>query len=224
MSRGGSRRQFLARATGVSAALASAAIGAISIDQGERATNLFASDAASLFPSDAAEPTSPTDADVGFCADMTVHHVQALAMCQRVLGRPTGDPVQAAAAEVLQTQAIEVGMMRAWLADWGMSTASPERSMGWMGMHDGHGMLTTMMPGLATDEEMRHLAVAGGSEQGRLWLELMRAHHVGGVAMATAGAELASAAKVRRLASVQVRVQTYEIDQYDQLLATSYSR
>ena len=30
---------------------------------------------------------TPTEADIGFCADMTLHHVQALAMCQRVLGR-----------------------------------------------------------------------------------------------------------------------------------------
>ena len=70
---------------------------------------------------------------------------------------------------------------------------------------------------------MRALSTASGLEQGRLWLELMRAHHVGGVAMAEAAAVLASADKVRRLAQVQAQVQTYEISQYDLLLTTDYA-
>ena len=161
--------------------------------------------------------------DVGFCQDMTVHHVQALAMCQRVLGRDTGDSVQAAAVEVLQTQAIEVGMMRAWLTDWGESTVAQETAMAWMGDHHGDGIPTESMPGLATDDEMRALGLAEGFEQGRLWLELMLAHHVGGVDMASAAVELASADKVRRIAATQVGVQTYEIGQYEELLETIYA-
>lgn len=169
----------------------------------------------------AADASSPTD--IGFCSDMITHHVQALAMCQRVLGRDTGDSVQAAAAEVLQTQAIEVGMMRAWLADWGESTSQPITAMGWMGMNDGAGIPTAMMPGLATADQMRSLSLAVGMAQGKLWLELMRAHHVGGVAMAEAAVELATADKVRRLADTQAKVQTFEISQYDLLLSTVYT-
>ncbi len=168
-------------------------------------------------------PSTPTDADVGFCTDMSTHHVQALTMCQRVLGRATGDSVQAAASEVLQTQAIEVGMMRAWLTDWGESTSPPTTVMAWMGMNDGAGMPAGMMPGLATDDEMRSLSLAEGTDQGRMWIELMRAHHVGGVAMAEAAVELVRADKVRRLARTQVEVQTFEIGQYDLLLSTVYA-
>ncbi len=164
-----------------------------------------------------------TAADIGFCVDMSTHHIQALAMCQRVLGRDTGDPVQAAATEVLQTQAIEVGMMRAWLTDWGASTNAPEMAMGWMGMNDGAGMPLAMMPGLASDDEMRELSLAVGIDRGRLWIELMRTHHLGGVDMAAAAIDLAAAEKVRRLARIQVDVQTYEIEQYDLLLATDYA-
>jgi len=167
--------------------------------------------------------TEVSAADIGFCMDMSTHHVQALAMCQRVLGRDTGDPVQAAAVEVLQTQAIEIGMMRAWLADWGQSTGTPETVMAWMGMHDGAGMPAAMMPGLASEEQMRELALAKGLDAGRLWLQLMRNHHVGGVDMATAAAELVQQEKVRRLARIQVDVQTFEIAQYDLLLATDYA-
>ena len=154
---------------------------------------------------------------------MSTHHVQAMAICQRVLGRDTGDPVQAAASEVLQTQSIEVGMMRAWLADWGESTGAPDTVMAWMGMNWGEGIPVDAMTGYVSDDEMRALSLAEGTESGRMWLELMRAHHVGGVHMATAAGDLADVEKVRRLARTQVDVQTYEIEQYDLLLATEYA-
>ncbi len=163
------------------------------------------------------------DADAGFCADMAAHHVQALAMCQRVIGRDTGDPVQAAAGEVLQNQAIEVGMMRAWLTDWARSTATPDTVMGWMGANDGAGVPIEQMQGYASDEAMDTLSAAEGVERGRIWLELMRRHHVGGVAMATAALDLVATEKVRRLAETQIMVQTFEIDQYDWLIAGDYA-
>ena len=170
-----------------------------------------------------AESEEATAADIGFCQDMTVHHLQALAMCQRVLGRDTGDSVQAAAAEVLQTQAIEVGQMRAWLADWGASTVPPAIVMAWMGANQGAGMPINMMPGYASSEQMAELSLLDGRERGRRWLELMRAHHVGGVMMASEAENLVSSTKVARLASFQVKTQTFEISQYDVLLAGPYA-
>jgi uncharacterized protein (DUF305 family) len=165
---------------------------------------------------------SPSEVDVGFCTDMSAHHLQALVLCQRVLGRDTGDAVQAAAAEVLQNQAMEVGRMQAWLADWGEPTTPPETTMRWMtGMEDG--VPLAEMPGYATDEQLAALAAASGTEQGRQWLELMRAHHVGGVHMASHAAAHARAAKVITLAETQAEVQTFEIAQYDVLLGSTYA-
>lgn len=166
--------------------------------------------------------TEPNAADIGFLTDMTAHHVQALAMCQRVLGRDTGDPVQAAAAEVLQNQAIEVGMMRAWLTDWNQSTAEPRSVMEWMGV-DFCLVDHSMMPGVATSAQMQALSLAEGRDQGRMWLELMRAHHIGGVDMAAAAIPLVAVDKVRRIAETQVKVQGFEIAQYDQLLTVDYA-
>lgn len=164
-----------------------------------------------------------TEVDIGFCTDMSTHHIQAMAMCQRVLGRDTGSSVQAAAVEVLQTQAVEVGMMRAWLTDWGAPTSTPEVVMAWMD-HEGEGGIPLeQMPGLATDEQMMALSVAEGLEQGQMWLELMRTHHLGGIDMAAAAIEMASEEKVRRLASIQVEVQTFEVSQYDELLVGQYA-
>ena len=164
---------------------------------------------------------TPSAADIGFLTDMSAHHGQALVMCQRVLGQDIGAPVKAAASEVLQNQAIEIGMMRAWLMDWGASTAPPETVMAWM--HDGDEMPLAMMPGLATDAELTELSQLDGTAMGRRWLELMRAHHIGGVAMADAAVLLAESDKVIRLARTQSTVQSYEIEQYDLLLATTYA-
>jgi uncharacterized protein (DUF305 family) len=164
----------------------------------------------------------PSAADIGFCTDMAAHHVQALAICQRVIGRDTGDAVQAAAAEVLQNQAIEVGMMRAWLTDWGESTSTPELVMGWMGAGDGDGVPIERMQGYASDDALRELAQLDGLEQGRMFLEMMREHHVGGVAMAEHAAAVVSTEKVRRLATTQAQVQSFEISQYDLLIAGAY--
>lgn len=165
----------------------------------------------------------PNEADIGYCQDMSIHHAQALVMCQRVLGRDTGGSVQAGAAEVLQTQAMEIGQMRAWLTDWGESTVPPAIVMGWMGANGGAGIPVGNMPGYATDEELLELSTLDGLARGRRWLELMRAHHVGGVTMASRAAELCSTPKVIHLATGQAKVQEYEISLYDLLLSTEYA-
>ncbi len=179
---------------------------------------------ASLLIASNAAASEPTDADIGFCQDMSIHHLQALVMCQRVLGRDTGDAVQAAAAEVLQNQAMEVGQMRAWLTDWGASTVPPVSVMAWMGANQGQGMPLAYMPGYASDEQLLELSTTVGLSRGRKWLELMRAHHVGGVMMASQAQTLCSSEKVIRLATRQVSTQNFEIEQYDLLLAGQYAQ
>ncbi|MGZ0711894.1 DUF305 domain-containing protein (plasmid) [Coraliomargarita sp. W4R53] len=161
----------------------------------------------------------PNDVDVGFCTDMAFHHEQAVAMCQRVLGTDTGGSVQNSAAEILQNQSYERGLMHAWLAGWGESTAPPSEVMGWMGMS----MPAAQMPGLATDDEMRTLAELDGTEKGHEFLVLMRAHHVGGIHMADAAAPEVAVASVRTLAEQMSRQQAYEIAMFDTLLATTYA-
>ena len=192
----------------------------------DRRRLLFAATCAALpvvTPREAQAQTETNNADFGFCRDMSIHHLQALAMCQRVLGRDTGGSVQAAAAEVLQNQAMEVGHMHAWLADWGQSTVPPILVMDWMGANGGAGIPLADMPGYATEAELFELSSLSGWARGRRWLELMRAHHEGGVTMATRAQELVASDKVRGLATRQARTQSYEIAQYDILLAGPYA-
>ncbi|WP_010202381.1 DUF305 domain-containing protein [Salinibacterium sp. PAMC 21357] len=170
---------------------------------------------------DAAAVTTetPNDTDIGFYTDMALHHEQALAMCQRVIGRDNGDSVQSLAADILQNQSFERGVMHTWLTVWGESTAPPETVMGWMGME----MPATEMMGLASDDQMSSLATTTGLTQGRLFLTLMRAHHVGGVYMAEMANENAAIATVRATAERMATIQNYEIGIIDQLLATTYA-
>lgn len=170
-----------------------------------------------------AQGAGPTEADIGYCQDMSVHHVQALAMCRRVLGRDTGGSVQAAATEVLEKQAIEVGLFWAWLQGWGASTVPPTVVMGWMGANGGAGIPLADMPGYASPAELLELSTLTGLNRGRRWLELMRTHHVSGVNMAQRAMELASEPKVLQLAQAQANVQQFEISQYDTLLAGEYA-
>ncbi len=158
---------------------------------------------------------APNTVDVGFATDMAFHHQQALAMSQRVLGTDTSGGVQAAAAEILQTQAYEMGLLQGWLRDWGQSTAPPTEVMAWMG----HAYAAEDMPGYASDEEMATLAASTGSAKGRLFLELMREHHLGGLHMAEHAAEHAGTEKVRKAAATMVQAQTYDVAVFDQLLA-----
>jgi uncharacterized protein (DUF305 family) len=95
--------------------------------------------------------------------------------------------------------------------------------MGWMGAAAGRGVPLEDMPGLATTEQMRSLSTTQGEDRGRLWLTLMRAHHVGGVAMAEQAVKTGSLEQVIRLATQQAATQSFEIGQYDLLLAGPYS-
>lgn len=140
---------------------------------------------------------TPNETDIGFFKDMALHHEQALAMCQRVLGRDNGDSVQSLAVDILQNQSYERGVMYTWLTVWGESTAPPETVMTWMGME----MPAAEMTGLATDEQMSLLGTTTGMAQGRHFLTLMRAHHVGGVHMAASASENAATSMVRATAA-----------------------
>ncbi|EAR24060.1 hypothetical protein A20C1_02309 [marine actinobacterium PHSC20C1] len=166
--------------------------------------------------SDAA--VTPNETDIGFFRDMALHHEQALAMCQRVIGRDNGDSVQSLAADILQNQSFERGVMHTWLTVWDESTAPPKTVMAWMGME----MPAAEMTGLATDEQMRSLATSTGIAQGRLFLTLMRAHHVGGAHMAASASQSAALSMVRATAARMNSIQTYEIGIIDQLLATTH--
>jgi uncharacterized protein (DUF305 family) len=124
--------------------------------------------------------------------------------------------------------------MYAWLEDWGLPQTATQPPMAWMagGGHAGMGGPTSAtstaspatagaeMPGMATPEDLQRLDTLSGAEAEVLFLQLMIAHHQGGVTMAQAALDRASDPQVRTLATAIVTGQQSEIDLMRQLLAT----
>ena len=75
------------------------------------------------------------------------------------------------------------------------------------------------MPGLATFEQMQALQQAEGVEAERQFLELMIAHHIGGVEMAEAVVARSNEQVVLDLAAGMIALQQKEIDYMTELLA-----
>jgi len=78
------------------------------------------------------------------------------------------------------------------------------------------------MPGLATPEQLQQLRDSEGVEAERVYLELMIAHHQGGVEMAEAVLARSDDPLVTPLATGMVLVQQKEVDYMtDRLAATA---
>lgn len=161
--------------------------------------------------------------DIGFAQSMLVHHRQAVAMAQLVLADDTTGLTRLA-QQILRTQLVEVGEMQGWLKLWGASLNPQPVRMDWMRLGDAPlaGELReyllecerspTGMPGLATLAELEVLRAASGLEADARFLELMIAHHVGGIPMARFAAQQAKHPVVRQLARTIALEQSREIE------------
>ncbi|UOQ59440.1 DUF305 domain-containing protein [Leucobacter rhizosphaerae] len=179
-----------------------------------------------------AEPLPGTlSADAGFARDMQVHHDQAVQMSMIVRDRTDDPEVRLLAYDIATSQSQQSGQMFGWLASWGLSQASPEAPMTWMhrspggaGGHDAHvavdpAEVPATMPGMASREDLDVLRELSGRDAERRFLELMIAHHEGGVEMAEAVLDRSSTPVVVDLAGSIVRAQRSEIGLMQDLLA-----
>ncbi len=176
--------------------------------------------------------SDPVDssAEAGFARDMQVHHEQAVEMAMIVRDQTDDPEIRLLAYDIATSQAQQSGQMFGWLAQWGLSQAATDPSMTWMTLpaldetaHDhtaeaAHEPGATM-PGLATREQLQQLAASDAAEAERLFLQLMIAHHEGGVEMAEAVLERTTNRVVTDLASSIVLAQSSEIELMTRLLA-----
>ena len=181
-------------------------------------------------PETAAAP-APDSVDVGFCQDMSVHHRQAVTMAALARQRGEDPHVRALAYDIESTQTEQIGRMQGWLSLWGRDRSPSGKYMTWMSAAAGHGAQhgsdsnapngagVDRMPGMATPEELDHLAKASGAEFDVLFLQLMVRHHQGGTAMLQYAADHAEVDVVRNLAKQTLIAQGKETDQMTQLLA-----
>jgi uncharacterized protein (DUF305 family) len=177
-------------------------------------------------------PTT-TSAEAGFARDMQAHHLQAVDMSIIVRDRTNDEPTRLLAYDIARTQQQQAGQMYAWLTMWKLPQASREPVMTWMsrplidGSSHDHGgganasahVPGSPMPGLATGEQLAQLKSLSGVEAERLFLELMIAHHKGGVDMAEAVLQRTDNRLVTSLAKGMVAAQLSEIELMEQMLA-----
>ena len=122
-----------------------------------------------------------TAADVHFMSAMIGHHAQAIVMSGWAASHGADPAVQRLADRIINAQQDEIRTMQSWLRD--RRQPVPEAKAGPMKMMmDGveHEML---MPGMLTDDQMKQLDAARGTEFDRLFLRFMIQHHRGAVSM-----------------------------------------
>ncbi|MFG3196023.1 DUF305 domain-containing protein [Streptomyces sp. NPDC048208] len=151
-------------------------------------------------------------ADAGFARDMAVHHQQAVEMSYLVRDRTDDEEVRRLAYDIAQTQANQRGMLLGWLDLWGLPKVSAKPPMTWMGMGDmPAGQDGALMPGMATDSDLRKLGSLKGRAAEVFYLQLMTEHHKGGVHMAEGCVARCAAGPEQRLARGMVDAQRSEI-------------
>jgi len=86
--------------------------------------------------------------------------------------------------------------------------------MAWMGM----ATAVDKMPGMASEPEIDAFGTTSGTAADEMFVDLMVAHHRGGIEMAEVGAERADNAEVRGLATAIAASQTQEIGELQRLV------
>ncbi|MFC5219101.1 DUF305 domain-containing protein [Streptomyces coerulescens] len=160
-----------------------------------------------------ADTPGADSADAGFARDMAVHHQQAVEMSYIVRDRTEDEEVRRLAYDIAQTQANQRGMMLGWLDLWKLPKVSSKEPMAWMGMSGmASGEDGALMPGMATNTELKKLGTLSGKQAEVLFLQLMTAHHKGGIHMAEGCLDRCEVGVEKRLARTMVNGQRSEID------------
>ena len=170
---------------------------------------------------------STDSVDAGFARDMSAHHLQGVEMANLAADRSQDREVRQLAFDISSTQTNQVGRMQGWLTLWGLSISSGQ-SMAWMDRASGHdmssmgagsGVADSLMPGMATEDEIAELRGLSGSAFDTQFLRLMIRHHQGGADMAEYAAGNASEPAVATLARTIADTQAAEVATMTDLLA-----
>jgi uncharacterized protein (DUF305 family) len=148
--------------------------------------------------------------DVTFAQSMIPHHQQAVDMANLAAGRGTNAKVTQLAQRIAGAQQPEITTMTGWLKTWGAAPAMQPNMSDMPGMNHSS-------PGMMTDQEMRQLTTASGTDFDRLFLQLMTRHHEGAIQMATTEQTSGKNAGATALAKQIITAQTAEITEMQQL-------
>ncbi|MEO5901258.1 MAG: DUF305 domain-containing protein, partial [Ilumatobacteraceae bacterium] len=158
----------------------------------------------------------PNATDVGFLQDMRWHHEQAVLMSFIFISdRGVDQALYQEAQEIIVGQNLEIGQMVELLRSFGKPEAAPtDTGMAWMG----EPTPLDQMPGMATDADLDKLGTLSGAAANTMFVDLMVAHHQGGIHMADFATTHADETTVRDLADSISGSQAEEITELQQLL------
>ncbi|MBB5872012.1 uncharacterized protein (DUF305 family) [Allocatelliglobosispora scoriae] len=163
--------------------------------------------------------STPSDSspEAGFARDMSTHHAQAVEMGMIAAKHATNPDVRTLGEDIALTQQGQVGMMAAWLREWGLLPTGEQPPMSWMpegtsAMKDG------LMPGMASQAEMDKLRAATGRDVDVLFLKMIQKHHLGGIHMVEGIQSRSTDPEVTWLAGTMKAGQQREITVIQQLL------
>lgn len=160
----------------------------------------------------------PNSVDTGFLQDMRTHHEQAVYLGLYFLSLDGTDrDLRDIAREITFGQGIEIGRMIQLLRQFGATeTNESDVAMTWMNEPTPN----DRMPGLASDSDIDTFLASAGTAADNLFVELMIAHHQGGIHMAEYALDHANVIEVRRFAFAMISGQTGEIEELRALIAT----
>ncbi|MGP4085178.1 DUF305 domain-containing protein [Streptomyces sp. KR55] len=161
-------------------------------------------------------PGAFNDADVTFAQMMIPHHEQALEMAKLADGRASDAEINTLAADIEKAQDPEIQTMKSWLKAWGKPESAEE---GMPGMdHGSGGMDHSQMSGMMSDEDMKKLEAAKGTEFDRMFAEMMIEHHKGAITMAEDEQKNGHNARAKKLAADVVKNQSAEVEKFEKIL------
>jgi uncharacterized protein (DUF305 family) len=186
-----------------------------------------------------AQTPSTSSAEAGFARDMQTHHDQAVEMAMIEYGKTDDSELKTLAYDIATSQSQQAGQMYGWLETWNLSQASTDPAMTWMSLPtlangSAHGQDMDMsssspasvapttvgsMPGLATAAQLAQLRSDDGDAADELFLQLMIAHHQGGIDMAKGLLARSDNAVAVSLARGTILVQQGDINYMKDLLA-----
>lgn len=160
--------------------------------------------------------------DVDFMTGMIPHHAQAIIMAGWAKSHGARKDVGILSERIVVAQTDEIKLMQTWLADYGFPVPDAKDTRMRMTMNGmQHDML---MPGMLSDEEMKALDKARGSEFDRLFLIGMIKHHQGALDMVEQLNKAYGAGQdetVFRFSSDVYADQSSEMDRMYQMLAVT---
>jgi uncharacterized protein (DUF305 family) len=117
---------------------------------------------------------------------MATHHAQAAEMGFIIRDASNDDRLRTLAYDIIVTQTAQRGVFMGWLQQWGVPQSSELPRMAWMAGHAHAASSNSLMPGMASDDDLLRLRQASGRDAEILFLQLMIRHHEGGLEMARA--------------------------------------